>query len=414
MDTENRQPDGNEEPTQAQPGEGQPEEPTQAQPEEPAEPQDEPTRPQAQPPPAAAAGPRRLFRSREDRVFGGVAGGLSRYFNVDAIFFRIGLVALVLFGGVGVFLYLAGLLLIPNEPAAGEAPLPPSGGRTRGATIAIVVLLFLLAWPFLLGGGDAIAATLVCLALLVSAGVVAWWLVSGEGPSGSGRDILRRSALGIGVVILCILLALGAAWAAATGGGGAVAAIVIVAGVAIVAGAFLRPVRWLVLPALVIALSAGTVSAADFDLDGGVGERRYSPATAAEIQDRYELGMGELVVDLRDTQLPPGDTLLRTEVGLGEIRVIVPEDVCVASSAEIGAGEVVVFDRKSDGLDIDWVDDRSALRRGSRLVLDADIGAGALHVSHDDRDPDRVEFDRFEESYAAEEENTGCVGTDRR
>jgi phage shock protein PspC (stress-responsive transcriptional regulator) len=345
-----------------------------------------------------------------------VAGGLSRYFNVDAIFFRIGLVALVLFGGAGVFLYLAGLLLIPNEPAAGEAPPPPAGGRTRGPTIAIVVLLFLVAWPFLLGGGDAIAGVLVCLALLLSAGVVAWWLVSGEGPSGGGGDILRRAALGLGVVILCCVLALGAAWAAAAGGGGAVAAIVIVAGVAIVAGAFLRPVRWLVLPAIVIALSAGTVSAADFELEGGVGDRRYSPATAAEIEHRYELGMGEMVVDLRGTDLPPGDTPLRTEVGLGEIRVIVPEDVCVASSAEIGAGEVVVFDRRNDGLDVDWVDNREAPRGASRLVLDAQIGAGALQVSHDDRDPDRHAFDRFGERSEGrfEEENTGCVGTGRR
>ena len=280
----------------------------------------------------------------------------------------------------------------------------------------MVVLLFLVAWPFLLGGGDAIAGVLVCLALLLSAGVVAWWLVSGEGPSGGGRDILKRSALGLGVVILCCVLALGAAWAAAAGGGWVVAAIVLAAGVAILAGAFLRPVRWLVLPAVVIALSAGTVSAADFELDGGVGERRYSPATAAEIQDRYELGMGEMVVDLRQTELPPGDTPLRTEIGLGEIRVVVPEDVCVASSAEVGAGEVVVFDRKSEGLDVDWLDDRSAPSGGSRLVLDAEIGVGALHVSHDERDPHRVEFDHFEESSADgfADENTGCVGTGRR
>ena len=55
------------------------------------------------------------------------------------------------------------------------------------------------------------------------------------------------------------------------------AIVVILAGVAILAGAFVRPVRWLVLPALALALSAGTVSAAGIDLDGGVGERDYRP-----------------------------------------------------------------------------------------------------------------------------------------
>ena len=59
------------------------------------------------------------------------------------------------------------------------------------------------------------------------------------------------------------------------------AVVVIGAGVAILAGAFVRPVRWLILPAVALALSAGTVSAAGIDLDGGVGERDYRPASAA-------------------------------------------------------------------------------------------------------------------------------------
>ena len=40
--------------------------------------------------PAAGDGPRRLTRSRGDRIIGGVCGGLGRYFNVDPLLFRIG------------------------------------------------------------------------------------------------------------------------------------------------------------------------------------------------------------------------------------------------------------------------------------------------------------------------------------
>jgi phage shock protein PspC (stress-responsive transcriptional regulator) len=396
MEAGDRQPNGSEEPT-VQP---QGDEPTPPHAEAPTQPQAE-----ASPPPRAT---RRLFRSRDDRVLGGVAGGLGRYFNVDAIFFRIGLIALLVLGGAGALVYFPAWLLIPKEPEAGEALTPPADNRPRGVALVLVVLLLLISAPLLLGAGMLAAGLLVPLALLVGAGVVTWWLVSGEGPSGDAGDIARRSALGVGVLILCLLLALGAAWGAAIGGGGVVAAIVIAAGVAILAGAFLRPVRWLVLPAVVVALAAGSVSAAGIELDGGVGDRHYTPASAADLENRYELGMGELVVDLRDTELPPGDTPLRTEVGLGEIRLIVPDDVCVASSAEIGAGEVAVFDRTSSGVDVDWVDDRSAPRQVSRLVVDAEIGLGALSISHDEREPDRAVFDRSGEGYAdrSGDENT--------
>ncbi len=56
-----------------------------------------------------------LRRSYHDRVLGGVAGGLARYFGVDATMVRIGFVIATLVGGAGIPLYLAGLLLIPDE-----------------------------------------------------------------------------------------------------------------------------------------------------------------------------------------------------------------------------------------------------------------------------------------------------------
>jgi phage shock protein C len=56
-----------------------------------------------------------LRRSYSDRMVAGVAGGVARYFGVDATIVRIAFVVLTLVGGVGVPLYLAGLLLIPDE-----------------------------------------------------------------------------------------------------------------------------------------------------------------------------------------------------------------------------------------------------------------------------------------------------------
>ena len=308
----------------------------------PPDPPEQPTEPLGDP---GEQRPRRLFRSREDRILGGVAGGLGRHFNVDPILFRIAAVALIFVGGAGILLYLAMLLLVPSEPAPGAAgapqPVIPSGEtRNRGLVIAGVVILLLVAWPLVLGGGLALAAIFVPLAILGIVGVLAWWLVSGQGPSGDAGDIAKRAALGVGVLILCWLIAIGGAWAAAAGGETVVAVIAIAAGLAVIAGAFVRPVRWLILPAVVLALSAGAVSAAGIDLDGGVGKHQYRPASVSDLRERYELGIGKLVVDLRDTDLPPGDTPLNIELGVGHAQLIVPPDVCVTSQAQVGAGAV--------------------------------------------------------------------------
>ena len=60
--------------------------------------------------------PRRLTRSSSDKVLGGVAGGLGRYFDIDPIIFRIGFVVLALAGGAGVLAYIAAWLLRPGRP----------------------------------------------------------------------------------------------------------------------------------------------------------------------------------------------------------------------------------------------------------------------------------------------------------
>ncbi len=58
---------------------------------------------------------RLLRRSLDERILGGVAAGLARYFAVDVTHVRIALVALSILGGAGVPLYLAAWVLIPAE-----------------------------------------------------------------------------------------------------------------------------------------------------------------------------------------------------------------------------------------------------------------------------------------------------------
>ncbi|MBN1527768.1 MAG: PspC domain-containing protein [Thermoleophilaceae bacterium] len=331
--------------------------------------------------------PRKLFRSHDDRVIGGVAGGLGRYFDLDPILFRIGFVALAFLGGAGILLYLGGLLLVPSEPGAEGQPVP-AANRSVWAIAGVVVLL-IIAWPILIGGGLFVAAVLVPLSVLAIAGVLVWWLVSGEGPSGEPRDIAVRAAFGVGILFLSGALAVGGAIAAAAGGSTVVAVILVVAGIALAGGAFLRPVRWLILPALLLAVSAGGVSAAGVSTDGGVGDRYHRPASLTDLRDRYELGVGELEIDLRDVDLPPGDTPLEVDLGVGDVRIVVPTDVCVASKVDIGAGEARVLGRHNDGVDVRYEEHPDAPPSTSRLLLDAEIGLGAIEV----RDTDDAVFD---------------------
>jgi phage shock protein PspC (stress-responsive transcriptional regulator) len=60
-----------------------------------------------------------LQRATSGRMVAGVAAGLASYFGVDTTVVRIGfVVASILGGGIGVPLYIACLLLIPEEGAS--------------------------------------------------------------------------------------------------------------------------------------------------------------------------------------------------------------------------------------------------------------------------------------------------------
>jgi phage shock protein C len=67
----------------------------------------------------SSAGTRRppLRRLYEGRMLAGVAAGIADYLGVDVTLVRIGFALLTVMGGAGIPLYLAGLLLIPDEDA---------------------------------------------------------------------------------------------------------------------------------------------------------------------------------------------------------------------------------------------------------------------------------------------------------
>ncbi|MCP4196180.1 MAG: PspC domain-containing protein [Proteobacteria bacterium] len=75
----------------------------------------------------------RLYRSRYDRMIGGVCGGLGQYLGIDPTLIRLGFLLLALAGGSGMLIYFLMLIVVPEN--IDEAP-PDETGHDR----ALVVL----------------------------------------------------------------------------------------------------------------------------------------------------------------------------------------------------------------------------------------------------------------------------------
>jgi len=332
--------------------------------------------------------PRKLTRSTSDKYVWGVAGGLGRQFGVDPMLFRVAFMVSVVFGGIGIAAYLAAGAFLPRDD--GEPAW--ISDKPRAMTILIVVGLCVagvsaLKPPsFLLGPGLIVVAGFTLL------GVGLYRAFGGREDEDPARIVARLT-----LVCLCLVAAfavsVGVGFVAALGGGVAVAAISIVAGLGLIAAGLLGGPRWLILPAMVLVLPLAVVSAADLDLRGGVGPREYRPTSVSQLRPEYRLGAGQIDLDLRNLELPAGRTEVNLRVGLGEARVRVPADVCVATDAEIGVGAADLPQRAGDGTDIDIHETLDPASSGGevarvarrQLLVNARVGVGHLQIDREAR-----------------------------
>jgi len=59
---------------------------------------------------------KRIYRSKKDRILGGVCGGIGNYFNVDPVLVRVVWAVSFFAGGIGLLGYLLAWIIIPEEP----------------------------------------------------------------------------------------------------------------------------------------------------------------------------------------------------------------------------------------------------------------------------------------------------------
>jgi len=263
---------------------------------------------------------KRLERSRDSRFLAGVSGGLGRYFDIAPAVFRLGFVVLTLLGGSGVLVYIAAVLVIPNEGE--ETSMAEDILRKRREHPARLVALGLIA--------------VAVLSLLTHAGTwptagAAWFLVLVAGL------ILLWTGRRRGIVV-------------------AIAAVLALLATAAVAAA-------------VAAFAWFNVSLGD-----GVGNHTYTPTTVAGVAKGYELGIGKLQLDL--TKLPSGrPASVSAKVGIGDLRIVVPRGVPMTVATHVKAGAIDVLGHHEDGTNV-----KSVVGGGSELTVVANVGAGHIEV----------------------------------
>jgi phage shock protein PspC (stress-responsive transcriptional regulator) len=357
----------------------------------------------------------RLRRSITDRHIGGVAGGLARHLDVDPIIIRVAFVVSVFFGGAGLLAYAAAWILVPEEGSADR----PLGLDDRNRTLALVgvgVLALLAAvgdwagafwfpWPVAIvalavlwfatrgsgteaaapryGEGTPVATTQPDAAAYDEGAYDGGWTPApppgtpvAYARSPRPRNPRKRGPILFWFTMALIALAEGVLGVVDVAGADVVpsaypALALGITAVVLVVGSFWGRAGGLVLVGLVAAAATG-ISTAAHSWD----EQRlsYAPDTSSEVRDSYELHQGELLLDLSQVgdveELDGRD--IQVDGGVGRIEVVVPDDVDVSVSADVGVGGVGVLGERSGGLGIS--------HEGSS---DGGVGAPDLHIGID-------------------------------
>jgi phage shock protein PspC (stress-responsive transcriptional regulator) len=155
-----------------------------------------------------------------------------------------------------------------------------------------------------------------------------------------------------------------------------------ITGAMLVLGAFWGRAGGLILIGLVSTVAlAGTVAADEYD---GRGDHVHAvPVVASGLASDYDIGAGELKVDLTeisDLAALDGRTL-DLSGGVGSIQVTVPDDLNVVFSGDVhGPGHIEFFDDDRGGIDTSMDRTHRVASGAPTLTIDAELGVGEISV----------------------------------
>ncbi|MCW2671503.1 MAG: PspC domain protein [Frankiales bacterium] len=348
------------------------------------------------PPTGAATVAPRLERPR-DSAFRGVCAAVARSTGTDPVLWRVLVVVLTLFSGLGVLLYLGGIVAIPREGeerSLADRLLNGPDRHLSGRQTLLLVLLVVLGLAYV-GNPNHLVVTVVAVAIgfllwrgrhdgsharaeiAVQTGAPAVPVAAPVWTAPPPRPPRPRSPLGgvtagLAAVTAGVLVLVGVSGASIPTEVVLAAALGVV-GIGLVAGSFLGRSWSLVLlaGALLVALAA-TVSVRPV-IDDGVGDRTWTPTTSSS----YRLGIGEGTLDLRTLR---ENATVKAHLEVGHLLVLVPAGTGVVVDAKAGLGDVNVFGKEVNGRQ------KSAHvtteGTGPTIRLDLSVRTGYVEVRH--------------------------------
>ena len=367
-----------------------------------------------------------LHRPDEGRWLAGVAAGLGRRFGVPVWIIRIAFALLCFAGGLGALLYLAGWLLVPRE---GETDAIVQGwlgtGQARrwvGVILVGLAVIILVSETGFIRGDLAFAVVLIGVGVMLYRGDLSRRDHQQDPAPSSAQTSAPRSAQAMPpgteseplvgaspeppvrtpgppqetsllgrVSVGFAVLALGVLGLFDTVIPGFhpdfhhyVALVVGVIGLGLVVGAWFGRSGGLVVlglvlvPILVLSRLAGGADFTSTEFTS-VGQIHHRPGSVEDIREAYRLGVGGLIIDLRDVDFAGHRVQVEAQVGIGEILVRLPEGVAADVNGQVGMGALQVGDRERGGIGVDG--DLSLEGLAGTLVLDADVGMGQVVVN---------------------------------
>lgn len=370
----------------------------------------------------------RPVRPRAGRKLGGVATGIALRFQIDPVIVRIAFVALVLSGGVGVPMYLAGWLLLPEEGDE-VSPLEAliskgSSSMSQAQTVLLGFLMFpALAFTFGSGGFQVVvtlAAAVACIYLLqknrghlqpaaladpvpmsppvpgapawdpLGAAPFAWDLPEPAPKPQPPAPRPRRPRVGLMTLGVATLVIAGSAiagnWAPWFTVPHTIGLLVAVLAAGLLIGSFTgggRGLIWLLIPLSVVGLGLTVI-----DFDGSptrLSSYNETPKAVSDVRDRYETSVGSVQLDLR--QLPDaGEVKTAIEVELGEVIVRVPKNADVTYRCEASSiGDIDCLGKRAEGssVEVSGKDLGENGEGGLKIELDVRSSVGEVRVLRD-------------------------------
>ncbi|MFD3614818.1 PspC domain-containing protein, partial [Streptomyces sp. NPDC058676] len=168
------------------------------------------------------------------------------------------------------------------------------------------------------------------------------------------------------------------------------ACALIVLGVGMAVSSFLgRTGAGSVFLAIVTAGLLAGAAALPGDIDTHWERTSWRPAAAAQVQEQYDLGTGVGTLDLSRLDLAKGQTVAtQADVGMGRLLIIVPADVTLKLSIDVGVGDIQL--PGDDEQDVDVAPGKhkevtlppaDGVKATGTLDLDLRVGVGQAEVS---------------------------------